>query len=36
VAVSWSGLAAGTKYLGRISYSDGRAEIGSTLVGVNP
>jgi subtilisin family serine protease len=36
VTVSWSGLTAGTKYLGRISYSDGSSEIGSTIVSVNP
>jgi subtilisin family serine protease len=36
VTASWSGLTAGTKYLGRISYSDGSSEIGSTIVNVNP
>jgi hypothetical protein len=36
VAVAWSGLSPGTKYLGRVSYRDGTAEIGSTLVSVNP
>jgi hypothetical protein len=36
VGVSWSGLTSGTKYLGRISYRDGSAEIGSTLVTVSP
>ncbi len=36
VTASWSGLTAGTKYLGRISYSDGSSEIGSTIVSVNP
>jgi subtilisin family serine protease len=36
VAVSWSGLTPGTKYLGRISYRDGTAEIGSTLVTASP
>ena len=36
VTVSWSGLTAATKYLGRISYSDGSSEIGSTIVSVNP
>src|SRR5829696_856320 len=35
VTVSWSGLTASTKYLGRISYSDGSSEIGSTIVSVN-
>jgi hypothetical protein len=35
VAVAWSGLTAGTKYLGRISYRDGSSEIGSTIVNVN-
>jgi subtilisin family serine protease len=36
VTASWSGLTAGTKYLGRISYSDGGSEIGSTIVSVDP
>jgi hypothetical protein len=36
VTASWSGLTVGTKYLGRISYSDGSSEIGSTIVGVDP
>lgn len=36
VTVSWSGLTAGTKYLGRIRYSSGTSEIGSTVVSVNP
>jgi subtilisin family serine protease len=36
VTASWSGLTAGTKYLGRIAYSDGSSEIGSTIVNVNP
>ena len=36
VTAAWSGLTAGTKYLGRIVYSDGSATIGSTLVGVEP
>jgi subtilisin family serine protease len=36
VTVSWSGLTAGTKYLGRVSYRDGSGEIGSTIVNVNP
>jgi subtilisin family serine protease len=36
VTTSWSGLTAGTKYLGRISYRDGNGEIGSTIVGVDP
>jgi hypothetical protein len=36
ITVSWSGLTAGTKYLGRISYTDGSSEIGSTVVVVNP
>jgi Fibronectin type-III domain/Bacterial pre-peptidase C-terminal domain len=35
VTASWSGLTAGTRYLGRISYSDGSSEIGSTIVSVN-
>lgn len=35
LTVSWSGLTAGTRYLGRISYSDGSSEFGSTLVSIN-
>jgi subtilisin family serine protease len=36
VTASWSGLTAGTKYLGRLAYSDGSGEIGSTIVSINP
>jgi hypothetical protein len=36
VTASWSGLTAGRKYLGRISYRDGSGEIGSTVVSVDP
>ena len=36
VTVSWNGLTAATKYLGRISYRDGAGEIGSTIVTINP
>lgn len=32
LTVSWNGLAAGTRYLGRISYGDGSDPVGSTLV----
>ena len=35
ITVSWSGLNATTKYLGRVSYRDGSAEIGSTIVSIN-
>jgi hypothetical protein len=35
ITVSWSGLAATTKYLGRVSYRDGAGEIGSTIVSIN-
>jgi hypothetical protein len=35
VTVGWSGLTAGTKYFGRISYSNGTAEIGATLVRID-
>lgn len=35
VAVSWSGLTAGTKYMGRIAYSNGSTEIGGTLVRID-
>jgi hypothetical protein len=30
-----NGLTAGTKYLGRFSYSNGSGEIGSTVVGID-
>jgi hypothetical protein len=36
VTVSWTGLTAGTKYLGRISYRDISNEIGATIVNVAP
>jgi subtilisin family serine protease len=36
VTAAWSGLTAGTKYLGRISYSDGSEEIGATVISVEP
>jgi hypothetical protein len=36
VTVAWSGLTAGTKYLGRLSYSDGSEEIGATVVSMEP
>jgi hypothetical protein len=32
VTVGWSGLTAGTHYLGVVDYSDGSAAIGSTIV----
>jgi hypothetical protein len=35
ITVSWSGLTAGTKYLGRVSYRDGVGEIGGTIVTIN-
>jgi subtilisin family serine protease len=35
VTVAWSGLTAGTKYFGRISYSNGTDEIGATLVRID-
>jgi hypothetical protein len=35
VTVGWSGLTAGTKYFGRISYSNGTDEIGGTLVRID-
>jgi subtilisin family serine protease len=35
ITVNWSGLTAGTKYLGRVSYSDGVDEIGGTIVTIN-
>jgi subtilisin family serine protease len=36
ITTSWSGLTAGTKYLGRLGYRDGSGEIGSTIVSVDP
>ena len=36
ITVTWNGLTAGTKYLGRVSYRDGVGEIGGTIVSVNP
>jgi hypothetical protein len=36
ITVNWSGLTAGTKYLGRASYRDGTGEIGGTIVSINP
>ena len=35
VTAAWSGLTAGTRYLGRISYGDGTATAGGTLVRVD-
>jgi hypothetical protein len=32
VTVGWSGLTAGTRYLGVVDYSDGTTSIGSTIV----
>lgn len=34
ITVTWSSLTAGTKYLGRVSYSNGIGEIGSTVVNI--
>jgi Fibronectin type-III domain len=34
VTVGWSGLTAGTRYLGVVDYTDGSAPIGSTIVAV--
>ncbi len=36
VDLSFSGLAAGTKYLGAVDYNDGTAIVGSTIVRVDP
>jgi hypothetical protein len=35
LTASWSGLTAGTRYLGRIAYGDGTATAGGTLVRVD-
>ncbi len=34
VELTWSGLAGGTRFLGRVVYNDGAADIGSTVVGI--
>jgi hypothetical protein len=34
LTASWTGLTAGTRYLGRLSFSDGSSVVGSTLVAV--
>jgi hypothetical protein len=34
VTVGWSGLTAGTRYLGVVDYTDGSTSIGSTIVAV--
>ena len=36
VTIGWSGLVAGTRYLGVVDYIDGSNTIGSTIVAVNP
>jgi hypothetical protein len=36
VTAAWSGLTAGTRYLGGLSYGDGTSTLGRTVVGVNP
>jgi hypothetical protein len=35
VTVNWTGLTAGTKYMGRIAYSNGSSAIGGTLVRID-
>jgi hypothetical protein len=35
VTAAWSGLTAGTRYLGRVTFGDGTADVGSTLVRVD-
>jgi hypothetical protein len=34
ITVKWFGLTATRKYLGRVSYSNGSSEIGSTIVAI--
>jgi hypothetical protein len=34
IRLSWSGLTAGTRYLGIVSYDNGTTDIGSTLVSI--
>ncbi|WP_114906240.1 cell wall-binding repeat-containing protein [Ornithinimicrobium murale] len=35
-SVAWTGLDAGTRYLGSVTYNDGSTDVGQTLVSVNP
>ncbi|MGH3714388.1 MAG: S8 family serine peptidase [Micromonosporaceae bacterium] len=35
VTLAWQGLTAGTRYLGVVTYNDGTADVGSTVVSVN-
>lgn len=35
-SVAWTGLEAGTRYLGSVTYNDGSADVATTLVTVNP
>ena len=35
LTASWTGLTAGTRYLGRIAYGDGKTENGGTVIAVN-
>ena len=34
LTLAWTGLTAGTRYLGRVIYNDGSADIGSTVVSI--
>jgi hypothetical protein len=34
IVLDWTGLAAGTRYLGSVSYGNGAVEIGQTMVAV--
>jgi hypothetical protein len=36
MTVQWSGLTAGTRYFGAVSYSDATGEVGQTLVSIHP
>jgi hypothetical protein len=36
VRLSWTGLTAGTRYLGTVDFSNGTRRVGRTLVSVNP
>ena len=36
LTAAWTGLAAGTRYLGAVNYSDGTAALGRTLVNILP
>jgi hypothetical protein len=36
VTLDWTGLTAGSRYLGAVSYTDGTNDLGSTMVSITP